>query len=151
MQLIHTVRGIPVSVKEVYTGPARNVVERVERMFSHLFGFGDLKMPTDEAVALVKEAAKEMARVHHERHEEAEDAIAAFKDNLFFVRWFLKPPAPYADYTEQETLAAYRERFQTFLNWLILMNRSSRFYCGQLNGEIAACGAIIQALLKEQR
>lgn len=146
MRVINTRKGQVVSVEERYTGPERDAIEKVERMFDHMFGFGDLKKPTAEVVALVQEAAKQTAQIHHERHEQAEEAIAKYRDTFFLVRWFTKAPKPYADIPVEQVIGAYRAKFERFLRWLRDKNHSSRFYLDQLNDEIVACERLLREL-----
>jgi hypothetical protein len=150
MKVITMDRGVPVSVEEVYTGPARNAIEAVDRMFRLEFGFAGFDKPIAEIVALVREAAKEMAQIHHEQHRQAGEAGVAFQNRFFLVRWCTHAPKAHADHTEQEVLEAYRQKFGRFLVWLREKNISSKlgtaFYFDQLNGEIAACEAIVREL-----
>ena len=119
-------QGVPVSVEEVYAGPARNAIETIDRMFRLEFGFAGFDKPIAEIIALIREAAKEMAQIHHERHKRAEEAIAAFQNRFFLVRWCTRAPKAYADYTEQEVIDAYRQKFGRFLVWSRDKNASSK-------------------------
>jgi hypothetical protein len=146
MLVINTKKGAVVSVEEKNMGTARNVIERVDRMFDMMFGFGELKHPASESATLVKEAAKEVVKIHHDRHLQAEQAIKDYRSRFFLVRWFIKTPQPYADVTEEQVLNAYREKFNKFYRWLVDKNQNSNFYFGQIEEEITACAELIEAL-----